>query len=222
MVEMKRKADFHNVLKGYNMLLYFAGSMLMYEPTEECVVDFWKNGIIKQLPVRSMNQRFIKAASQLRESCEDKNICSEKLLNDYSRLFQSNGIPLVKLYESQYTEEENSDTDVKKDNVTEFYNSYGWVSKFRGRIDDDHLGIELLFLTRLIEKYLVLEDEASRTEMRSEIQRFIDRHLLSWIPEMNEQIQRNANTLCYKGIGTLIYACAEDIRNILSNPDKLF
>ena len=43
------------------MLLYFAGSMIMYEPSEECVVDFWTNGILKSLPVSSSNPNFIQA-----------------------------------------------------------------------------------------------------------------------------------------------------------------
>ena len=45
----------NNILKGYNMLLYFAGSMIMYEPSEECIVDFWTNGVLKKLPVSSSN-----------------------------------------------------------------------------------------------------------------------------------------------------------------------
>ena len=40
-----------SLLKGYNMLLYFAGSMIMNEPVEECIVDFWQRGILKTLPV---------------------------------------------------------------------------------------------------------------------------------------------------------------------------
>ena len=56
--------------------------------------------------------------------------------------------------------------------------------------------------------------------MRKEIKRFIDEHILSWIPQWNELVQKNAITMCYKGIGTLIYACAEDIRNVMSQPYK--
>ena len=54
------------------MLLYFAGSMIMHEPSEECIVDFWEKGILKNLPVSSSNPNFIKAASQLRDSFTDK------------------------------------------------------------------------------------------------------------------------------------------------------
>ena len=54
------------------MLFYFAGSMVMHEPSEECIVDFWEKGILKNLPVFSTNPNFIKAASQLRDSFADK------------------------------------------------------------------------------------------------------------------------------------------------------
>ncbi|MFA5819831.1 MAG: molecular chaperone TorD family protein [Bacteroidales bacterium] len=200
----------HNILKGYNMLLYFAGSMIMHEPSEECVADFWKNGILKNLPVSSSNPKFIKAASQLRDSCIDKTICVKILREDYVRLFARKELTLAPAYESLYRINGQHNSSHPSESVTEFYNSYGWESKFKGKIKDDHLGIELLFLTILIEKYMVLDD-ACRGEMRKEIRRFIDHHILSWIPEWNKKVQDHSNTLCFKGIGTLILACSEDI-----------
>lgn len=212
---MDTKSQHHNILKGYNMLLYFTGSMIMYEPSEECVADFWTKGILKNLPVSSSNPNFVKAASQLRESCIDKTICGKLLQEDYVRLFTSQDIPIAPAYESLYKKSGQLNSSHHSSSVTEFYNSYGWESKFKGKIKDDHLGIELLFLTLLVDKYLVLEDEACRNEMRKEIRRFIDYHLLSWITPWNENIQKNANTLCFKGIGTMILACSEDIFSIL-------
>jgi TorA maturation chaperone TorD len=206
----------HNILKGYNMLLYFAGSMIMHEPVEECVVDFWKNGILNNLPVSSSNPNFIKAASQLRESCADKTICQKMLHEDYVRLFAREYLPLAPAYESLYKKNQYTSSDQFSSNVTEFYNSYGWVSKFKGKIKDDHLGIELLFLTRLIDKYFVLDDEACNVEMRKEIVRFIDLHILSWISEWNKKVQAHSDTLCFKGIGTLILACIEDLFALFS------
>jgi TorA maturation chaperone TorD len=204
----------HSILKGYNMLLYFAGSMIMYEPSEECVTDFWTNGILKNLPVSSSNPNFIKAASQLRESCLDKNICGKMLHEDYLRLFSINDSTLAPANESFYSRNNQGEGNVEAE-VSEFYKSYGWVSKFKGKIQDDHLSVELLFLTLLIDKYLVLDDNACRGEMKKEIRRFIDQHILSWIQEWNMLVQVYSNTLCFKGIGTLILACAQDIFSIL-------
>jgi TorA maturation chaperone TorD len=212
----------HNILKGYNMLLYFAGSMIMYEPSEECITDFWTNGVLKNLPVSSSNPNFIKAASQLRESCIDKNICGKMLHEDYMRLFSQNESTLAPAYESLYDKSRESSGN-RAAGVSEFYKSYGWESKFKGKIKDDHLSVELLFLTLLIDKYLVLDDEACRGEMKKEIRRFIDQHILSWIRKWNELVQVGSKTLCFKGIGTLILACTEDIFSILGQmqPDNI-
>jgi TorA maturation chaperone TorD len=179
------------------------------------VVDFWKNGILKRLPVSSSNPNYILAASLFRESCEDKSICGKTLRDDYMRLFGNNDLALSPAYESIFRKMGNTDSGENPLSVTEFYNSYGWVSKFKGKIKDDHLGIELLFLTLLIEKFLELDDAACQSEMRNEICRFIDNHILSWVQEWNEKLQFNAKTLCFKGIGTLILACSEDIYSIM-------
>ncbi len=214
---MKSKSHDKNVLKGYNMLLYFAGSMIMYKPSEECITDFWKNGTLKKLPVSSSNPNFIKAASQLRESCSDSTICGKMLQEDFTRLFARKEMPLAPLFETSYQNSKMHMPGKSFTSVSEFYNSYGWNSRFKDKINDDHLGIELLFLTILVEKYLELDDEACRIEMRKEIRRYISQHILTWIGEWNKKIQEHSNTLCYKGIGTLIYACVEDIYSIMGN-----
>jgi TorA maturation chaperone TorD len=193
------------------MLFYFAGSMVMHEPSEECIVDFWEKGILKNLPVSSSNPNFVKAASQLRGSFTDKATFGKMLHEDYLRLFTRPLPVLAPASESQYIKEKPDNTGYHSSSVTEFYNSYGWKSKFKGRIDDDHIGIELLFLTLLIERYLTLDDEACMEEMRKEIRRFINHHILSWVPQWNKKIQTYANTLSFKGIGNLILACSEDI-----------
>ena len=212
---MEIRNENHNILKGYNLLLYFAGSMIMYEPNEECIVDFWQQGILTKLPVASSNPNFTRAASQLRYSCNDKSLCLKNLREDYNRLFAGQGVPLAPPYESLYYSE--SEHGPNASPVSDFYNSYGWISKYKGKIKDDHLGIELLFLTLLVEKYLVLDDQVCVVEMRNEIRRFIDMHIFSWIRYWNKKVQKSSNTLCYKGIATLIYASVEDIYSLCGN-----
>lgn len=204
----------NSVIKAYNMLLYFSGSMIMYEPVEECVTDFWSKGILKTLPVKSSNPRFVLAASQLRESCMDKTLCKIKLQEDFNRLISGSGVPLAPPLKSNYI-----DTLIKEasgaERVSDFYDSYGWNKRTRYNIPDDNLGIELLFLTLLTDKYISIDDEACRKEMGNEIRRFLKDHVLSWLPEWNERMQEYSKTLCYKGIATLIYASCEDIYRFL-------
>jgi TorA maturation chaperone TorD len=204
-----------DILKGYNMLLYFAGTMIMYDPSQECINDFWSQGILKNLPVSSSNPKFMKAAAQLHQSVDDKMSTAALMKEDYLNLFIGTGNPLAPPFESVYRSKDHLMFDKQTSEVREFYNSYGWESKFKGKIPDDHLGVELLFLTLLIDKYLEFDDAICNSEMRIEIRRFINEHLLSWIPDWNRNIQKHANTLSYKGIGTLILACIEDLYGMM-------
>lgn len=207
----------NSLLKGYKMLLYFTGSMIMYEPSEECVIDFWSNGILKALPVKSSNPRFIEAASQLRNSCQDGILCRKMLRDDFNRLFAGSGLPMAPPLRSNYIEIPSLSGSMTE-KVSDFYNSYGWVKRSDYKVPDDNLGLELLFLTLLIDKYLSFDDEACRGEMKNEIRRFIELHILSWLPDWNSRMQEFARTLCYKGIATLIYASCEDIYDLLDSP----
>jgi TorA maturation chaperone TorD len=205
-----------NVLKGYNMLLYFAGTMIMFDPSQECIHDFWTKGILKSLPVTSTNPRFIKAASQLNQSVDDSMSTVPVMREDYLTLFIGTGNPLAPPFESVYRSKDHLMFDKQTTEVREFYEQYGWESKFKGKVPDDHLGIELLFLTLMIEKYLEFDDIVCAKEMKNEIRRFMNEHILSWVPRWNEHVQEHSKTLGYKGIGTLIYACIEDLYGIFS------
>jgi TorA maturation chaperone TorD len=207
-----------NLLKGYNMLLYFSGSLIMYEPSEECVMDFFSDGLLKKLPITSSNPRFIYAAALLRESCTSRDTCRTELIRDHRRLFASDGMRLAIPLESEYTGTHKSSDPVKP--VSEFFDSYGWKPRPGENVPDDHLGIELLFLTKLIDKYLQLDDKPCCREMRKEIQRFISQHLINWIGIWNKKVQENSISIYYKGVGNLVFACAEDLQGIFSDQNN--
>jgi TorA maturation chaperone TorD len=207
-----------NIIMAYKMILYFAGSMITYEPSRECITDFWGKGMIRNLPVYSANPMFIKASSQLRDSCTDNEKCLKLLTNDYRRLFASKDAGLAPAYESFFSG--NNTGNHKALTVSEYYQSFGWTPHFNKITESDHLGIELLFLTHLIEKYAGIEDDACRREMQNEIVWFIDNHLLSWLPEWNKKMQDNSISLCYKGIGNLIVAASQDLRSIFINRNR--
>jgi TorA maturation chaperone TorD len=216
--ELKTGAVSTNLIKGYNMLLYFTGSMIMNEPKEDCVIDFVSGGIMKSLPVSSSNPLFIKAASMLREPCGDREVCREMLISDFNRLFSSSGSGFALPLKSAYLGEKTKSGQAGS--LTEFYSSYGWKHSNRENVPDDHLGVELLFLTKLTDKYLQLDDEPCLNEMRKEIVRFISEHLLDWLPLWNKKVQSSAVSPAYKGTGNMIQACAEDLYSLFGQRDK--
>jgi len=214
-----REGNQDNLRKAYSMLLYFSGSMVVYEPVEECVTEFWKNGILKKLPVTSRNPRFIQASAILRDSCEDSNTCLSFMRADYLKLFTGAGTMLAAPYESVYLSDEHLMFDKQTQDVRRFYHTYGWKSRLEGKVPDDHLGIELLFINLLVDKYLSLDDDACRREMRNEMVRFIEGHPLKWVGEWQMLVEKHADTKCFLGISKLVHAILEDMVGILKNWD---
>lgn len=202
-----------NLLKGYNLLLYFGGSMIMSEPTDECVIDFWANGSLNKLPIKSANPRFLMAASLLRDSCHDKVTCKSLLSSDYRKLLDLAANPMAPAVASAYMKIGAGSNDITSE-ISSFYKTYGWEPN-KALVPADHLGIELLFLTKLVDKYLVLDDAPCINEMKNEIVRFIDRFLLPWLPEWTEKMNALSASDSFRGISILIYACIEDIRGMM-------
>jgi TorA maturation chaperone TorD len=212
---MTEQNEEHNLLKGYIMMLYFSGTMIMFGPSQECIYDFWTKGILKQLPVRSSNPDFVKAAGLLKESVGKTADKYELLQEDYLRLFTGTGKPLAPPFESEYRGNEHRMFDNITSEVRNFYGKHGWESKFRNKIPDDHLGIELLFLTYLVEKFLSGNFNENKKFIPDETRLFINEHLISWVPQWNDDVQRHALTMGYKGIALLILSSIEDIDNII-------
>jgi TorA maturation chaperone TorD len=134
----------------------------------------------------------------------------------FNRLFSDSGQPFAPPIKSYYTDSILAEA-LGAEKVTDFYNAYGWLKSTHYNVPDDNLGKELLFLTLLNDKYISLDDDTCRSEMRNEIRRFIIQNILSWLPDWNNLMQEYAGTLCYKGIANLIYACCEDIYDLMVN-----
>jgi len=204
-----------NLLKGYTMMLYFSGSMVMFDPTTECVYDFWTKGIIKHLPVSSSNPDFIRAAGLLQESARRASNKSELLKEDFLRLFTGTGKPLAPPVESVYRNEEHLISGIIAEELRNIYRNHSWESKFKNKIPDDHLGIELLFLTYLIEKYTNLKEKSASHSFANEIVEFIREHLLSWVPQWKDDVIKYANTFAYRGIALLVFSSLEDVKTVI-------
>lgn len=207
-----------NLIKGYVMMLYFAGTMVMFDPSRECIYDFWTKGILKQLPVKSSNSDFIKAAGLLRDSADKTDGKYENMRNDYMHLFSGAGVeqPAAPPFASVYLDPEKLIAGQNTLDIRNIYKKYNWEPKAGKTIPDDHLGNEILFLTYLLELYIKNKDKELHAKLSSEIHEYIERHLLTWIPQWSNDVQKHATTLGYKGIAMLVLASLSDINNIVS------
>ncbi|MEA1885719.1 MAG: molecular chaperone TorD family protein [Bacteroidota bacterium] len=201
----------NNFFTAYNMLLSFAGSFILYEPQRGCISELIEEDLFKKLPVESDNPRFIKAASYLRKINHEHPLNYDEIINDHLELFGGKGKGLAPPYSSVYISKDYILNEPVSLEVRKIYHSYGWKSEFEGKIPDDHLGIEIQFISLLLQKYPELEDDICRNEIRKDLIKFIGTYMKPWINEWNRYVQENARSDLYKGIGYLIASGLEDI-----------
>ena len=77
--------------------------------------------------------------------------------------------------------------------VQEFYGAAGLVMGEEMSLMPDHISMEMLFMSYLIENGL------------SELQwKFLDEHLVKWIPEYCDEVRRHAGTVFYKEVANVL------------------
>ncbi|MFO7850855.1 MAG: TorD/DmsD family molecular chaperone [Bacteroidota bacterium] len=209
----------NNFFAAYNMLLSFAGSFILYEPEADCISELIKEDLLKRLPVESDNPKFIKAASYLRKINSDHPLDYEEIIKDHLELFGGKGKGLAPPYSSVYMSRDYILNNTISLEVRKIYHSYGWKSDFEGKVPDDHLGIEIQFISLLMQKYPELEDDICRKEISKDLIKFIGTYMKPWINEWNKHVQENARSDFYKGIGYLITSGLEDIYACLTVKD---
>ena len=204
-----------NFFTAYNMLLSFAGSFILYQPERDCINDIIEMDLFKKLPVNSDNPKFIHAASYLRKINTEHPLDYDLIINDHLELFGGKGHAPAPPYSSVYMSPDHIMNDTVSIETGKIYNAYGWTSKLKGEIPDDHLGVELQFINLLLNKYTELEDDVCRREIRTDLLKFIGTYINPWISEWNRSVQEHAETDFYKGIAYLITSGMEDIYSTL-------
>lgn len=79
------------------------------------------------------------------------------------------------------------------ENVQSFYNSAGLMLDEQINLIPDHISAELLFMSYLVEQGLFEEQK-----------KFVGEHLLKWIPEYCDEVQRHAATTFYKEVANFL------------------
>lgn len=101
--------------------------------------------------------------------------------------------------------------------VGRIYSQYGYSTAQDCSLEPDHLGVELLFVNLLLEKYLTEDDTRVKKNIQKDLLDFIDGEMLSWLPRWAEEVSEKSVTKCYTGISGLIIGALEDVRDILSD-----
>jgi len=129
-------------------------------------------------------------------------------------------------YETFYTREDGMIESGGSNPVLQIYNDYGYrVNLDRARVvSPDHIGVELEFMSMLIDAQKKAEDsedfEASKI-LKDEQKRFLEEHLLAFAPMYLINVAEQARTPFYKDAAKLALEFLLEDYEYLTNEGKL-
>ena len=164
-------------------------NMYLCSPTKRAIEN-WKSLLSEDIPDFMLDFKNAIDAIDINSKQE-----LEDLLWEYTRLF----IGPYKLpcppWESVYTSSKKLMVQEAYDEVRDFYKELG-LTVNDPDIMPDHIGVELNFISVLFEK---MNDESERRLYYMDIaNRFIDEHLMKWVPQFTQDMENAANSSFYK------------------------
>jgi putative dimethyl sulfoxide reductase chaperone len=128
----------------------------------------------------------------------------KQLKEEYNRLFVGpNALP-APLWESVYLSREHLLFDEVTLEVRKCYRQYGLSFIRESNEPDDHIVIELEFLSYLIQKTLDSDDVATKKELLDDQYSFLTNHLLKWCPALCELLSNSTSFELYQGLALLL------------------
>jgi TorA maturation chaperone TorD len=200
---------------AYSVIFYFTGSIITIEPDNDGLPAFCSSGLLKNLPVTSMNPAFTAASDFFKAPCAHSEACAENVWEYYQKLFSDKDQSIAWPAESAWPSQMNEILVKIHGSIDDFYSKYSFLAENDRQLPPDHLGIELLFFNKLISGFLNAQDLKIKADIRKDIISFSESHLLNWLPAWVTVVKENSKTKCFKGIASLILASVEDVKSLL-------
>jgi TorA maturation chaperone TorD len=204
------------LLQAYTAMFMFLGGSVSLSPEESGLPHLCDSGMLRNLPVDSKNVNYLEASRLLRSPCPFKQQCHFTVGDNYDTLLSAGKNSPAYPAASRWF---NPGTDIGEYHrrLSEMYHKYGYHRTEECDLEADHLGIQLLFVNLLIEKYLTEDDYEIREMIRKDLLAFIRDEMLTWLPHWAEKVSDRSVTKCYTGISGLIVGGLEDVKEVLKN-----
>ncbi len=205
------------LFNAYSIIFYFTGSIIALEPEEEGLPEFCSAGLLRNLPVSSNNPGFRTALAFFNAPCHSQARCHQNVSEHYQMLFGSKDNSTSWPTESSWPSFNDEILHKTHGSLNEFYSRHSFSPENDRFLPADHLGVELLFLNRLMTGFIKTQDQVVKTALKNDIIGFTSSHLLNWLPGWVKSVSENSDTKCFKGIAHLILASVEDVKSLVIN-----
>jgi TorA maturation chaperone TorD len=215
--------DCEETLTGEMLLLNMLGRIFYTYPTND--ERTWLQSLIDQdifseAPFAAEKDE-TKAGLKLLQNWAKQGLSNEifeGLQADYTRLFIGPGKVIAAPWESVYFNEERLTFQEQTLEVRNWYRRFGLETEKIYREPDDHIGLELLFLSQLATlgiQALNEQDDARFEELWSAQRDFHQQHLGAWALTWCGLVEGNARTDFYKGLATLNRGALSELSELL-------
>ena len=141
----------------------------------------------------------------------------DEIERDYRELFVGPGHLLAPPWESVYTSEDHLIFEKSTLEVRAEYRKQGKQAPRLNRDPDDHISLELEFVRDLLGEVLAARgagDQERADGLLRDHQRFVNEHLMVWLPPFCVDIDDNAQTHFVRGLGLLLIDAAQQAEQL--------
>lgn len=204
--------DFASRLTGESLVLGLLGKALLEPPNREWLQSLISNNVFDDVPFGIENNDVSNGLTLLQKwSTENSgDVLSQNfddLQTDYARLFIGPAKVLTPPWESVYFSEERLVFQEETLQVREWYRRFGLQAVKLYAEPDDHVGLELIFLTHLAQRGLTALEQNDSSQLQTLLEAqwgFLGSHPGKWVPTWCEQVAQQANTNFYRGIAYMV------------------
>ena len=178
-------------------------SRLFLQPVDQSLITMLRDGpVLDDWPL-ARDDDTVRGLESLRDGTTTP---LDVLLVDHRDLFEGPDHVLACPYESVYLSDDHLTFEEQTLDVRAFYNRFGLQAPSVGKEPDDHIGLELSFISHLCVLGLdaiEASDPDAETAMIASVGDFLDLHLLRWVDDCLDRVVEHATTDFYLGLGHL-------------------
>ena len=221
--EKKTSEDLRTTLLAELLVLELLSKILYTYPDQKFLQQLYGNDLFQEIPFAGAQGSTVAGLKLLRSWDEgNRNQLGFSILDDlradYTRLFHNTkGLP-ISPWESVYFGKERSLFEKSTLDVRNWYRRFGLRIENQGHEPDDHIGLELAFVSQLARLALVAMEEDDQAKFQNILEakrRFLVEHPLKWVPLWAMQMQEYGKTDFYRGIALVTKGVLLELAAIL-------
>ncbi|AFL68198.1 TorD/DmsD family molecular chaperone [Sulfurospirillum barnesii] len=205
-------------IEALSMALRIFAQFLSDAPSQTTWQSMKEQEILKEWFIHSNSDLHLKGVSLWLQAHERESY--EAVASDFTRLFLCDEVSLkAPPYASFYLDQSGEMYTRESDTVLALYKQFSFHTKLLQTEPADHGAIELEFLALLVQNYE--RDGAFEPVLKA----FLSTHVAPWIYAHARDIQSNANSAFYQGLGCLLPVCIDALMHtftLQAEPRKIY